>query len=442
MKKLLLFLTLIFLLVSCTNSYNDLDIQDNVVSLAKAPKVIAYSGDIYFNDFTTRSGAETGSFERWQGDRDWDLPHNIIEPEMNYVFKYLQEHPNEGYKSVDIDTYIIQVVGGAEHSYDGDTPDHNGTMHTVGNASGEMRYCEIDGFFTQFNNTGMNSENPLLIRNVPATNATYKDTYGTTWDDCYAFYYINFPDDPEYGYMAGKTGLYLCYDFKTYKESEKWGVSPDGIYDDWVIKLSPYEGGFFEDSKGEEPKNPDENPEIGVTPPEHSSTGEVEVNLHGTDKGDGLLESHLSIHVRHATDVEIFIPVPMEYYCEADDMAIVQKHDQNHMIHGGPYKVEYILQDREDGPFIVSLNIRFADEGIYIWTDGINQDVIDFCNKHYGDGITFEVWNYFNDSISLDILKEYLNQSTIKFLDSIPESFINAIVDKDDCVVREDNESY
>ena len=442
MKKLLLFFALIFSLVACTNSYNDLDIQDNTISLVKAPKVVAYSGDNYFNSFNTRSGMETGSYERWQSDRDWNLPNEITETEMNYVFKYLQSHPNEGYKSVDIDTYIIQVLGGAKHSYQGDTPDRNGAQQTVNNASGEMRYCEIDGFFTQFNNTEKNSENPILIKNVPAINATYKDTYGTTWDDCYAFYFITFPNEPEYGYMAGQTGLYLCYDFKTWKESEQWGVSPDGVYDDWVIKLSPYEGGFFEEPKGEEPKNPDENPGTEVTPPEHSSPGEVEVNLHGTDKGDGLLESHLSIHVRTATDVEVFIPVPVQYYCEADDMAIVLEHEKNHMIHGGPYRVEYVLQDKEDGPFIVSLNVEFVDNGIRIWTDGINQDVIDFCNKHYNDGITFEVWNYFNEFISLDTLKEYLNQSTIKFLDSIPELYINTIVDKDDCTVREDNESY
>lgn len=486
MKKITKFSVLAMSLVvggilgSCS-SENDPKLNLNSSDmLVKAPEFKAYSGTHEWNSNGvpgTRSGAESGSFERWQGDRDWNEPPRISESEMNYVLKYLQEHPNEGYKSVDIDTYILQVVGGAKHSYQGDTPDHNGTWHTVNNASGEMRYCEIDGFFTQYNNTECNSEQAMLIRNVPATNATYKDTYGTTWDDCYAFYFITFPDEPEYGYMAGQTGLYLCYDFKTWKDSEQWGVSPDGIYDDWVIKLSPFEGGFFEEPKGEEPKEePKEDPKpdnetcddcghllgshdgdgvcddcrngvdgrtecAGEEPggeenhgddeiekPGRTDNGrnEVEVNLHGTDKGD-ILESHLSIHVRHATDVEVFIPIPNDLVCEADDLVISQIHDKNHSVHGGHYSVEYVLQDKEDGPYVVTLNLEYLEGGIRIWTDGITQEVIDFCFKHYQDGLNFEVWNYFDpEVIDFDTLKEYLNQAVITFLDDIPDEYINA----------------
>ena len=192
--------------------------------------------------YVTRAGGAP-SFERWQEGRTWERPHDIIESERDYVLQYLQEHPNGGYKTLNIDTYIIQVVGGSHHSYDGDTPDNNGHLQTVADATTEMNYCVINGFFTQYNNAHeMNSEDPILIKNVRATKASFHDSYGSTYENNYAFYLITFPNEEKYGYMAGKTGCYLCYDFETYKSSESWGVSPDGKYDDWVIKLTPSDG--------------------------------------------------------------------------------------------------------------------------------------------------------------------------------------------------------
>lgn len=178
---------------------------------------------------------------------------------------------------------------------------------------------------------------------------------------------------------------------------------------------------------------------------------EVEVNNHAEKKEDGTFDSHLSIHVRHATDVEIFIPVPQQYYCEADDLLIAQIHDPNHSVHDGPYQATYVLEDKEDGPFTVTLNVEYRPDGIRIWTDGITQEVIDFCYKHYQDGLNFEVWTYFNEELDFETLKDYLSQATIKFLDDEPDSYINAFEEEngasnpDDCEVRivdEQSEDY
>lgn len=152
---------------------------------------------------------------------------------------------------------------------------------------------------------------------------------------------------------------------------------------------------------------------------------EVEVNLALDKKNHDLLESHLSIHVRKATNVEVFIPVPAQYYCAADDMDIVLNH--GNLVHGGPIKTEYEIGDKK-----VTLNVSFEEDGIRIRTEGIDQDVIDYCWENYQDGITFEIWNYFNNPetglpyIGMEELKGYLDQATVKFLDKEPGRYINA----------------
>lgn len=178
-----------------------------------------------------------------------------------------------------------------------------------------------------------------------------------------------------------------------------------------------------------EKKNPGETGGDTTNPGGDVAKGydEVEINLALDEKEDGdLLESHLSMHVRSATDVKVFIPVPAQYYCEADDMAIVLEHKEA-FEHGGPYSMEYNI-----GGNIVTLNVAFEEEGIYIWTDGITQEVIDYCWENYQDGVTFEVWNYFNNPetgealLSMEELKWFLNHSTVEFLDKIPGKYINS----------------
>lgn len=412
MKKLFFIILALIGLTSCSDEPSQV-FKDVQINLMRSSKVIAYSGDNIFGSKSRSS--ENAYFERWQSDRSWDKPHDIILSEWEYVQKYLAENPNGGYKSVDCNDYIIQVVGGGNHTYEGDTPDHNGALHTINNATSQMDYCCIDGFFTQFNNTGMNSENVIRLVGVNATDATYRDSNASlTQSDLYAFYFITFPDTEEYGYMAGKTGCYLCYDYATYKDSEKWGVTADGIYDDWVIKLTKSDGSDWENSDNSE------------TPIPEDVFGEVETNLHAGDNND----SHLSIHIRAALDVEIFIPVPVEYYCEADDMEIVQKHETDFFIHGGPERVTYNINNIE-----VALNIKYEEKGIRIWTEGITEELIEYLQEQFNDGITFEIWNYFN--IDKELLKTYLNQATIKFLNGKPDSYYCSKPDEDDCDVTE-----
>lgn len=202
--------------------------------------------------------------------------------------------------------------------------------------------------------------------------------------------------------------------------------------DDHLPDLDPEPGPGLPENPGidrpETPETPDTpdtpgNPGDIVT----SVDDEVEINLALDDKGGRYLESHLSMHVRSATDVEVFIPVPAKYYCDADDMNIVIDKAEN-FVHGGPYVTELNV-----GGNMVYFTVEFKDGGIRIFTDGINEDVIDFCRNNYNDGITFEVWNYFNDPekvgdfpITMEELKVYMDRATVKFLDKIPGAYINA----------------
>lgn len=158
----------------------------------------------------------------------------------------------------------------------------------------------------------------------------------------------------------------------------------------------------------------------------YEDKGHVEVNLSVNDKKDkdDYIWSKLSIHVRDTTDVEIFIPVGAEYYCEADDFYIVQKHDKEdaYVYTDNTEKVEMEIAGQK-----VTLTIEHQQNGMRITTDGINSAVLKECRKTYGDGITFEVYSYYNEKItSREMLKGLLDQTTIKFLDEEPDYYINA----------------
>ncbi len=178
----------------------------------------------------------------------------------------------------------------------------------------------------------------------------------------------------------------------------------DRDYNDCVFAMNPRQR-----IEGEEPVKP--------------TADCVEVNLSVNDEhatGD-FVATKLSIHVRSITDVEVFLPIDKQYYCEADDMDISLSHREPNMVYNtDPQYVEMTLADTK-----VTFEVRYEDEGIYVTTDGINQAVIDYCNETYGDGITFEVWNYFKD-ITREALKPMLDQSMVLFLDQNPALYINA----------------
>lgn len=157
----------------------------------------------------------------------------------------------------------------------------------------------------------------------------------------------------------------------------------------------------------------------------------VEINLSVNDEhvnGD-YIASKLSIHVRAVTDVEVFIPVEKQYYCEADDMDISLSHKELDVL----YNVEPQYVEMQIGASKVTFMVQYEADGIRVATSGVNQDVINYCAEHYGDGISFEVWNYFNGLTRAD-LKPMLDLSTVTFLTRNPKYYVNAFAKKADFV--------
>lgn len=172
----------------------------------------------------------------------------------------------------------------------------------------------------------------------------------------------------------------------------------------------------------------------------------VEVNLSVNDKheqGD-YIATKLSIHVRALTDVDVFIPVPKNYYCQADDMDISASHEHLDIV----YNTTPQYVDMKIGKSTVKMTVKYTDEGIHVTTDGVSEEVISYCDASYKDGITFEVWNYFNQNIDRPTLKGMLDKSTVTFLTKQPEAYINAFgrVNEQknpwDCIVKPTNPSY
>lgn len=164
---------------------------------------------------------------------------------------------------------------------------------------------------------------------------------------------------------------------------------------------------------------PDPTPDP-VEPTVKVNGGSVEANFSIDEHDWDVNETHLSLHVRDTTDVTIFMPVEAEYYCAADDMNIVAKHDVQYVYNEATETVSMDVNGQT-----VTLNIKYAENGITVSTQGINAEVLKYCRDTYNDGITFEVRNYFNSNITKEALKQALDNSTISFTTE-PKTYVNA----------------
>lgn len=492
--------------------------------LAKAPKVLAYSGNHTWGNVGTRSANVNAN--EWN--QTWDCPprpaEDLTEDELAELKDLLSKgQPTKNEIVIPFENYYVQQIYKGEDEYNTrdrcyqDGCSHINDQTKLGSAHmdklvaynphEEFQYWPANDFVTieyeHINNfnSGTNANTPgecgcgevhfgtTLMTDMPTEGIDpdkqfgFHETWGTAHDynnyiivEYKGYYYVGFD------YEAHK------YDQTTHNHGEGLDIERDWNFTDWIVRITPAypkgttpenpenptpgptdpgkkcdkcghpehgdtcseckenEGCNNEDDPVVTPETPDDKEDVDTpTIPGHKHYNEVEVNLHGTDKNadkDGdYLESHLSIHVRYPGDVKVFIPVPKEFYCDADDMAIVQKHEGNLFVHGGEDRVVTFNVGGKD----VSLHIEFESDGIYIWTEGIDEDVIKYCRETFDDGITFEIWNYFNDSIDLDTLKGFLNQATVKFLgEDLPDYYINAFTDNvgdpnkandDDCTV-------
>ncbi|MCH5242317.1 MAG: hypothetical protein J1F67_07815 [Muribaculaceae bacterium] len=222
------------------------------------------------------------------------------------------------------------------------------------------------------------------------------------------------------------------------------------------------------------PCNP-ENGNNGYLPGSGNGTNkynnnEVEINLSLNDihtlpdarakYGIADLVSKLSIHVRYPHDVEVIIPVPESIYCDQDDLYILNDHytdgaygsDPNagdHQFDGEEHILSYVVGDQpvdliityvaaKDDEMTPEATVWYTNSitgeqslmksGGYIRvrTSGIDEKVISYCREHFGDGINFEVYNYYNrgnmyttgkyaEITFKDLQFEYLSRSMVNF---------------------------
>ena len=371
--------------------------------------------------------------------------------EYAYVMKYIQEHPEKAKDKCTVEKdYFVQNVGSSNTSYALQIPNWNHTGYRTETYIGGnvMNYLYFDNIHIAGESHPYTSHQGhrilCLYDKIPLTEPIYKAVYGdlANWNyDAFTYYYIEY---------EGKTSCYLCFDYrmsKTDDAGDPFVYNGDGVYDDWVIKITHADGTDIKKPGPDPDPTPDPDPDPDPTPdPDPVITDEVEINLSVNDEkeeGD-YIATKLSIHIRALTDVEVFIPVTQEYYCDADDMAIVLSHkmDPNYQ-YSNPgqteitngYTYSYTIAGKT-----LTVTVTYEAEGIRVKTDGLTQEVLDYLQETYQDGFTVEVWNYFNDAIPqtegstivrkpIDRtgLKPMLDNSTVTFTSTEhPAYYVNA----------------
>lgn len=258
---------------------------------------------------------------------------------------------------------------------------------------------------------------------------SYRPVGENIWNDVETLFYSSSELNPEsrcyvnYNY-ADKTSRIHAGTFvrngKTYLGIEDW---TDFDYQDIVfmcdkeiptVKADDVKPAPDPVTPDPDPTDPDQPvvPEDPADPEVKANGGSVEVNLalNEEHEKDDWKESHLSVHVRDTTDFTLFMPIEAEYYCPQDDMMIVQKHDTNFVYNETSETLSMVIDGQT-----VTLDVTFAANGITFQSHGINAKVLKYCRDTYGDGITFEVRNYYNDALSRTDIQRKLNQSTISF---------------------------
>ncbi len=235
---------------------------------------------------------------------------------------------------------------------------------------------------------------------------------------CTDGYWNKLPGEPKSKVHA----VTFNHDGKTYLGIEDW---TDFDFQDMVFMYSKVIKTVPSDEvKPVIPVEPEPAPEPTPDPVEPevaANGGSVEVNLAVNDEheqGDWK-ETHLSVHVRDTTDVTVFLPVEAEYYCPQDDMMIVKDH-ANYQCNETTETMSMVINGNT-----VTLNVKYAANGITISTEGVNADVLKYLREKYNDGLTFEIRNYYNDGLTRAELQAKLNNATIEFTNPV-ETYVNA----------------
>lgn len=449
--------------VACTDNGTGEVTDSQKQAVAKKPDFLAYSGGNTLLSTFKKNAKRTAVVNANEYDKNWDCVPNVnltsdeLE-ELKDLFCILK--PVENTIIFPFENYWVQQVYKGEATY---TPtdiygnECNGSIITGSdhmdklvahnlqteykqvweewnNWSGSWEYVTTEYEHVNNFNNGNNTDAPGTcgcgIQHKGTTLMVDMSLEGVTPNNQFGFHESHGTSHNYNNYIMiqYKGEWYVGFDYEMHKNeaqnpNEAKDVERDYCFTDWIVKITPAY------HKGETPETP-WTPDVDEPTPDDDDDNatndpiegydEVEINLsiNAEKTVDDYISTKLSMHLRSATDIEVFIPVPEAYYCDRDDMNIVLKHDE-YWVYGETLEV---------ADQIVSLNVEFQNGGIRIWTDGMNQEILDYCIATYNDGLTFEVWNYFNETVTREMLKPYLDQATVRFLDKNPSAYINAFM--------------
>ena len=402
-------------LASCTNdepfngfnSNND----ENGHILVKDPKITAWSGhEVFGSTGGARSRAEV------------EAPAAITDAEIEAAKAYFNSKDNwmpaNGGDELEIEDlagwnsyYVQYVVEG--NKIPNEVAQYVGTNNEVVSniavwnidADEVLKLLKTDDYNTSDAKVAIESDGQLVV-NHPLKDISFE----TTGYDINMTYYENVRS-------AGHSGqYYLSANYRIAKLDNREGIyvalygytNQNNGYWDRIIKLTkvdipvetPEEG--EEGEEGEGGNNGGNNGGIIIDKIIHNN--EVEVNLSLLDLHDKYavedLATKLSVHVRYPKDVRVRIPVPTEILVPADDLAVVVSHPELLENYGKEHHADFLI-----GGNLVELNVSFEKcvncaghpigSEIVVTTKGINQNVIDYCIRNNGDGINFEIFNYY-----------------------------------------------
>lgn len=391
-------------LVSCSSN-DDTDATNTDVLSQNVEKYGTRSSDVnlYFGGGEIAASRVADVNGNMWGDI---MPAYPSDEEKQGILNYVRKNPRATVAWPGYTYYFVQDVIAAHNKYS--YTDRNGAQHNDIDGSAHMDLLEVleanrtlqswekdaNGnpyswvdLYTHVNNFNNGQCNNAATHNATLMTDGFKaarahDNYGNTNVDDWRLYYW-------------KGNYYLGLDYKMTKDDGK--IDPDGIYDDWIVKILP--------GKGETPVKPADpsTPSDQTTPitPSAPSTlsGEVEFDIHQQEHKDWN-EIKTSVHVRDTAAVHVFLPIPIEYQAVADDFHIHAGENYANVYYKETLTAKFDFAGQQ---FSFPVEINHSAAGIDILIDCTTDEAksaLKLARGVFADGITFEIHSYVNPDVA------------------------------------------
>ena len=328
-----------------------------------------------------------------------EMPEYPTEEEMAGILDYVRKNPGASVEWPGYTCYFVQHVISANNKYS--YKDRNNTLHDNIDGStnlNELQIKENNGNYTHVNNFNSGKCDNAATHNAALMTQGFQgarahDSYGNTDVDNWRLYYW-------------KGNYYLGIDYKMVKGDGK--IDPDGIYDDWIVKIIPGKGETTPVVPSTPDPNPAPKPEPTPTPtPEPTPVvreGEVEFDIHQQEHKDWN-EIKTSIHVRDTAAVHVFLPIPMESQAVADDFDIRTGNVYQYV---ESFEAKFEFAGKE---FSFPVEINHTATGIDILIDCTTaeaKEALKLARGVFDDGITFEIHSYVNPDVATEQIWNWL----------------------------------